>query len=137
MRGFLSFLPFPFYSWSGKSGPFSLPTLPPVFCPAYALTYVRVLPQAQGARVELRARRKSLAPDLTFLERLAVLFRPKPQPRLFLGRSDNGAVSLRLNDLEGRERLIIEVSPDGAGSVRFLDEKGAETGRLPASPDKK
>ncbi len=63
--------------------------------------------------------------------------RPKPQPRLFLGRSDNGAVSLRLNDLEGRERLVIEVTPDGAGAVRFLDEHGKETGRLPAPPAKK
>ncbi len=63
--------------------------------------------------------------------------REKPQPRLFLGRSGNGAVSLRLNDMEGRERLVIEVAPDGAGSVRFLDENGKETGRLPAPRDKK
>lgn len=57
--------------------------------------------------------------------------REKPQPRLFLGRSDNGAVSLRLNDKDGRERLIIEVMPDGTGSVRFLDENGKETARIP------
>jgi len=57
--------------------------------------------------------------------------REKAQPRLFLGRSDNGAVSLRLNDKDGRERLIIEVMPDGTGSVRFLDENGKETARVP------
>jgi len=58
--------------------------------------------------------------------------REKPQPRLFLGKSDNGSVSLRLNDRQGRERLVLEVTPDGAPVVRFLDEKGQEVGRLPA-----
>lgn len=63
--------------------------------------------------------------------------RAKAQPRLFLGRSDNGAVSLRLNDKDGRERLIIEVAPDGTPVVRFLDENGRETSRFPADKDKK
>jgi hypothetical protein len=63
--------------------------------------------------------------------------REKAQPRLFLGRSDNGSVSLRLNDKDGRERLIIEVAPDGAPTVRFLDENGRETGRMPAAQNKK
>jgi hypothetical protein len=58
--------------------------------------------------------------------------RPKAQPRLFLGKSDNGSVSLRLNDTKGRERLILEVTPDGAPVLRFLDENGKETGRFPA-----
>ncbi len=62
--------------------------------------------------------------------------REKAQPRLFLGRSDNGAVSLRLNDKQGRERLILEVTPDGAPVVRFLDENGRETGRMPVEKDK-
>jgi hypothetical protein len=62
--------------------------------------------------------------------------RGKAQPRLFLGRSDNGAVSLRLNDAQGKERLVIEVSPDGSPVVRFLDENGRETGRMPAEKDK-
>ena len=63
--------------------------------------------------------------------------RDKAQPRLFLGRTDDGAVSLRFNDKEGRERLILEVSPDGAAVIRFLDEKGRETGRFPDGQDKK
>jgi hypothetical protein len=63
--------------------------------------------------------------------------REKAQPRLFLGRTDNGAVSLRLNDKAGRERLVIEVAPDGTPVVRFLDETGRETGRYPADKDKK
>jgi hypothetical protein len=63
--------------------------------------------------------------------------RDKAQPRLFLGRSDNGGVSLRLNDKQGRERLILEVTPDGAPVVRFLDEKGRETGRMPVDKGKK
>lgn len=62
--------------------------------------------------------------------------REKAQPRVFLGKSDNGAVSLRLNDKQGRERLIVEVAPDGSPVVRFLDQNGKETGRFPAAKDK-
>lgn len=62
--------------------------------------------------------------------------RDKAQLRLFLGKTDDGGVSLRFNDKEGRERLIIEVTPDGGAGVRFLDEKGRETGRFPAGQEK-
>jgi hypothetical protein len=58
--------------------------------------------------------------------------REKAEPRLFLGKSDNGSVSLRLNDRQGRERLIIEVTPAGDPVVRFLDANGRETARWPA-----
>lgn len=63
--------------------------------------------------------------------------RQNAQPRLFLGKSDNGSVSLRLNDKQGRERLILEVAPDGAPVVRFLDQNGQETSRLPVEKEKK
>jgi hypothetical protein len=63
--------------------------------------------------------------------------RQKAQPRLFLGRSDNGSVSLRLNDKQGRERLVLEVTEDGAPIVRFLDQNGRETGRWPEDTRKK
>jgi len=91
-----------------------------------------------GELLDLQARIKDL-PGERQKEEYAKFFagRGKAQPRVFLGRSDNGAVSLRLNDTEGRERLIIEVTPDGAGAVRFLDETGKETGRLPAPAAKK
>jgi hypothetical protein len=55
------------------------------------------------------------------------------QPRMYLGKSQNGSVSLRLNDNEGRERLIVEVAPDGAPALRFLDENGEEVARLPTA----
>lgn len=51
---------------------------------------------------------------------------------MYLGKSQNGSVSLRLNDHEGRERLIVEVAPDGTPALRFLDENGEEHARLPA-----
>jgi hypothetical protein len=63
--------------------------------------------------------------------------RDKAQPRLFLGKTDDGGVSLRFNDREGRERLILEVSPDGGAVIRCLDEKGRETGRFPDAQEKK
>lgn len=58
--------------------------------------------------------------------------RESPHPRLYLGKSHNGSVSLRLNDRAGRERLIVEVAPDGSPAVRFLDEAGNEVARIPA-----
>lgn len=91
-----------------------------------------------GELLELQARIKAMTPEEQKGE-YAKLFasRGQGQPRLFLGKTDDGGVSLRFNDKDGRERLILEVSPDGAPLVRFLDEKGQETGRIPAGPDKK
>lgn len=57
--------------------------------------------------------------------------RESAHPRLYLGKSHNGSVSLRLNDRQGRDRLVIEVAPDGTPAVRFFDEDGKETGRIP------
>jgi len=62
--------------------------------------------------------------------------REKAQPRLFLGKSDNGSVALRLHDVKGRERLVLEVTPDGSPILRFLDENGRETGRFPVERGK-
>jgi hypothetical protein len=91
-----------------------------------------------GELLELQGRIKGLAAEAQ-KEEYAKFFagREKAQPRLFLGRSDNGGVSLRLNDREGRERLVLEVTPEGAPVVRFLDEKGAETGRFPLEKDQR
>lgn len=58
--------------------------------------------------------------------------RESGRPRMYLGKSQNGSVSLRLNDPEGRERLIVEVAPDGTPALRFLDENGDEVARLPS-----
>lgn len=51
--------------------------------------------------------------------------------RMYIGRSQSGAVSVRLNDTEGRERLILEVGSDGAPALRMLDEEGNEVARFP------
>lgn len=56
-------------------------------------------------------------------------------PRLYLGKSHDGSVSLRLNDRQGRDRLVIEVAPDGTPAVRFFNEDGKETGRIPAEKE--
>lgn len=57
--------------------------------------------------------------------------RESPHPRMYIGKSQNGSVSVRLNDVEGRERLVIEVTAEGAPVLRFLDEDGAEIARFP------
>jgi hypothetical protein len=85
-----------------------------------------------GELLDLQARVKTLTESEQKAE-YTEFFAPraKAHPRLFLGRSQNGSVSLRLNDKEGRERLILEVTPEGTPLVRFLDENGKETGRWP------
>lgn len=88
--------------------------------------------------IELTGRIKGLPEDRQKAEVEKFLAgREKPQPRVFLGRSGDGSVSLRLRDKQGKERLVLEVAPDGAPVLRFLDENGRETGRMPAPPDKK
>jgi hypothetical protein len=61
--------------------------------------------------------------------------RESAHPRLYLGKGHNGSVSLRLNDRQGRDRLVIEVAPDGTPAVRFLDQEGKEIGRIPEKKD--
>jgi len=80
----------------------------------------------------LQARVKELPEDEKKAE-LSKFFseRESAHPRLYLGKSHDGSVSLRLNDRQGRDRLVIEVAPDGTPAVRFLDREGKETGRIP------
>jgi len=91
-----------------------------------------------GELLELQGRIKDLTAEEQKSE-YAKFFaqRGKAQPRLFLGKTDDGGVSLRFNDKEGRERLVIEVTPDGGAVVRFLDDQGREAGRFPAGQGKK
>lgn len=53
------------------------------------------------------------------------------QPRLYLGRSVDRSVSLKLKDPQGRDRIVIEVAPDGSPSIRMLDQNGKVIGKLP------
>lgn len=58
----------------------------------------------------------------------------KAKTRLVLGRSDDRSVALRLKDVEGRDRIVVEVGADGKPSLQFLDEAGKVTAQLPAAP---
>jgi hypothetical protein len=57
---------------------------------------------------------------------------PSPHARLFLGRSADKSVALKLKDGEGRDRIVIAVSADGSPVLRFLDEAGKVVSQLPA-----
>lgn len=54
--------------------------LPPVFAGCYLLTYLKLTAENGVAHAELRARGRDFTLRLTFLERLATAFRPKPAP---------------------------------------------------------
>ncbi len=55
----------------------------------------------------------------------------RPEQRLFLGRADDRSVSLKLKDIEGRDRIVIEVDPKGSPKLQFLDENGKVVSQLP------
>lgn len=57
--------------------------------------------------------------------------RESAHPRMYIGKSQNGTVSVRLNDPDGRERLVLEVAPDGTPALRMLDADGNEVARFP------
>lgn len=59
----------------------------------------------------------------------------RAHPRMYLGKSQNGSVSLRLNDRSGRERLVLEVTPEGSPILRMLDEDGTELARFPETDE--
>jgi hypothetical protein len=56
-----------------------------------------------------------------------------PHPRLYLGRGDDKSVSLKLKDVNGKDRIVIEVAPDGSPMIRFLDATGKVISQLPAA----
>jgi hypothetical protein len=54
-----------------------------------------------------------------------------PHQRLYLGKSDDHAVALKLKDTEGRDRIVIQVAADGSPVIRFLDQNGGIISELP------
>jgi hypothetical protein len=56
-----------------------------------------------------------------------------PAPRLFVGRTREGAAVVRLCDARGRVRLRLAVDPEGVPSIEFLDEAGQVVLRLPGA----
>ncbi|MDQ6859747.1 MAG: hypothetical protein M3032_01130 [Verrucomicrobiota bacterium] len=55
-----------------------------------------------------------------------------PAPyRLYLGRSEDGSVALRLKDIAGHNRVLLQVAADGTPTLQFLGEDGGVTYSLP------
>lgn len=54
-----------------------------------------------------------------------------PRQRLYLGRSTDKSVALKLKDAEGRDRIVIQVAADGSPVIRFLDQTGKVISQLP------
>lgn len=57
-----------------------------------------------------------------------------PHQRLFLGRGQDKSVALKLKDVNGKDRVIVEVAPDGSPVIRFLDQDGKVISQLPELP---
>jgi hypothetical protein len=57
--------------------------------------------------------------------------KPAPRSRLYLGRSPDDSVGLRLLDTRGRERIQIQVEGDGTPVIKFLDAEGRVIAQLP------
>jgi hypothetical protein len=56
---------------------------------------------------------------------------PQPHARLFLGRADDRSVAMKLKDLGGHDRIVLEVAADGSPTIRFFDENGKMISELP------
>ena len=54
-----------------------------------------------------------------------------PHARLYLGRSADKSVALRLKDPEGHDRVVIEVAADGSPLLQFLDKDGKVVSQMP------
>jgi hypothetical protein len=52
--------------------------------------------------------------------------------RIYLGRSSDKSASLRINDEQGRNRLIIRVDAGGNPVIQFLDEGGKVSNQIRA-----
>jgi hypothetical protein len=55
----------------------------------------------------------------------------EPHQRLYLGRSGDRSVALRLKDTDGHDRIVIMVKPDGSPLIQFLDAQGNVQAQLP------
>lgn len=56
---------------------------------------------------------------------------PAPHSRLFLGRNADKSVALKLKDVDGHDRVVVEVGADGSPVMRFLDEAGKVVNQFP------
>ncbi|MCL6443167.1 MAG: hypothetical protein K6T83_06900 [Alicyclobacillus sp.] len=52
-------------------------------------------------------------------------------PRAFMGRGQNGSVSVRLNDSKGHERIRMVIDENDVPKLEFLNEQGEVVYRLP------
>jgi hypothetical protein len=85
-----------------------------------------------GEVVELTIRIKDLPPDQqkTEIEKF-LKGRAQANQRLYLGRSDDKAVGLKLKDADGHDRIILQVAPDGSPVLKFLDAGGKVVNQIP------
>lgn len=56
---------------------------------------------------------------------------PGDHTRIAFGRSTDKSAVLRMKDLEGHDRLVIQVTADGSPVIKFLDKDGKVMSQLP------
>jgi hypothetical protein len=97
-----------------------------------ALTFVDRPSYPIGDLVELTNRIKNLSADQQKAE-IAKFGQshPSPHQRLYLGRSDDKSVALRLKDVEGHDRIVMRVAPDGSPVLQFINKDGKIISQLP------
>jgi hypothetical protein len=60
---------------------------------------------------------------------------PGDHPRVQLGRAADNSAVLRMEDTEGRDRIVMKVDADGAPVLQFLDQNGKVVDELPRTPN--
>jgi hypothetical protein len=104
-------------------------------------SYLRVMDQPDYSLVEildLLEKNKSLPKEQqdALVAKFMNEHSQSPRTRLFLGRSADRSVGLVLKDVEGRDRIVIQVGADGAPVLQLLDINGKVTSQLPQSTNR-
>ena len=58
---------------------------------------------------------------------------PLPHARIYLGRGDDKAATLKLKDQDGHDRIVIQVAADGSPVIQFLDQAGKVVSQMPTA----
>jgi len=86
-----------------------------------------------GELIDLTDRIKDLPKDKQQAEIAQFLkAHPSPHQRVYLGRGADKTAALKLKDLEGHDRIVMQVAADGTPTVKFLDAGGKVISEMPS-----
>jgi hypothetical protein len=101
---------------------------------AESITFVDRPNYAIGELIDLTDRIKEMPKDKQQAE-IAQFMKshPSPHQRVYLGRGADKTAALKLKDLDGHDRIVMQVAADGTPTVKFLDAGGKVVSQMPSA----